>query len=216
MRNVLVLSIFCFFFLLGCNNVKETIEQEITLQSAVDQIGVIVDKRNAVESKVEKSQLLKAYDESIEAFDQSLEEGNIDQGLIDQVLENNDKILKESTLIHKELQTIESEIQKLKTKLTNQLSKEDDAIVQRTLDQMIQLVSAEVEYYKTTLTFYQETAQFFKDLKAGKEPNEEKVNQLEGRLTEQEKKLDQYVDTFNQTWNQLLKNARGKNLEGPE
>lgn len=216
MRNVLVLSIFCFFFLLGCSHVKEAIEQEITLQSAVDQIGVIVDKRNSIESRAEKSQLMKTYDESLEALNRSLEEGNIDQVLIDQLLENNDKILKESASIHKELQTIESESRKLKTKLANQLSKEDDVVVQRTLDQLIQLVSAEVAYYKTTLTFYQETAQFFKDMKAGKVPNEEKVNQLEEKLIEQEKKLDQYVDTFNQTWNQLHKNARGENLEEAE
>ena len=216
LRKIYVLSMICFLFLSGCNDVKdvkEAIKQEFTLQSAVDQIGVIVDKRNALESKIEKSPQIKAYEESTKTLDKSLEEGNFDKKLFDKVLEDNDKTRKEYTLFYKELQAIESEIKQTKSKLTNKLSKEDDTTVQQILDQFAQLVAVEIEYYKTTAEYYKELDQYYKDMKADQEPNEEKTNQLEKKLSEQEEKLDQYVDTFSQKWNKLHKDTRGENLE---
>lgn len=215
MKKLLIMLAVSLLSLVGCNEAKNVVKQELTLQQAVEQIGTIVDKRNALDSKIEKSKEAANLEKLIEEFDQSLDSGNIDKKKVEQILNKSTKIQQLFADSKSESEKMESEAKKMAETMKNKLPKEEEATVQKTFDQLLKLISIDVNHMDSNLKYFKELNQVFEDIKKEKEPADEKLLQLETESENLQKKVNEQVKQFNQIWNSLHNQTRGTDLQNP-
>lgn len=213
MRRMIIFPLLFLFALTGCVEVKDAVQQELTIQQAVERISKIVDKRNGFQTQIDQSPEVLKYESLTEQFDQSLQMENPDMHLVDQIIVESAKIqntLKGSKVT---LQEVDVQAKEMKTSLTGKLSPEDHTAVQKTLDDLIHLITSERIYTDILLKQYKMLDQQYMDIKNAKESSKKDMIQIETELLEAEKKLDQQVNAFNESWNAIHKDVHGTNLE---